>query len=59
MPSVLEASLCKEHILLCEQKLEMRCAVKSDAAAVCVKLKAVSKFGAMYLPKHFMQAYIR
>jgi hypothetical protein len=26
---------------LCEQKLKMRCAHKSDTAAVCAKLKAV------------------
>jgi hypothetical protein len=34
---------------LCAQKLKMRCAFKSDAAAVCAKLKTVSKLIAIYL----------
>jgi hypothetical protein len=31
------------------QKLKMRCAHKSDAAAVCAKLQAVSQLIAIYL----------
>jgi hypothetical protein len=34
---------------LSAQKLKMRCAHKSDAAAVCAKLKAMSKFIAIDL----------
>jgi hypothetical protein len=34
---------------LCAQKFKMRCAHKSDAAAVCAKLKAMSKLVALYL----------
>jgi hypothetical protein len=48
IPSVHE--LCKwkciaarQHVTLCAQKLKMRCAHKSDAAAVCAKPKVMSK----------------
>jgi hypothetical protein len=30
-------------MILCAQTIRMRCAHKSDAAAVCAKLKAMSK----------------
>jgi hypothetical protein len=33
----------RKHMTLCAQKLKMRCAHKSGAAAVCAKLKAMSK----------------
>jgi hypothetical protein len=39
----------RKRMTLCEQKLEMRCAHKSDGAAACEKLKAVSKFIVIYL----------
>jgi hypothetical protein len=40
----LEVYRCKKI-----EKLKMLCAHKSDAAAVCAKLKAVSKLKAVYL----------
>jgi hypothetical protein len=35
---------------LCAQKLKMRCARKSDAATVCVKLKAMSGLSCLPIP---------
>jgi hypothetical protein len=34
---------------MCAEKLQMRCAHKSDAEAVCAKLKAMSRLAAIYL----------
>jgi hypothetical protein len=39
----------RKHVTLCAQKLKIRCAHKSDAAAVCAKLKVMSKLIAIYL----------
>jgi hypothetical protein len=39
----------RKHMTLRAQKLKTRCAHKSDATAVCVKLKTMSRLTAIYL----------
>jgi hypothetical protein len=39
----------RNHVTLSAQKLKIRCALKSDAAAVCAKLKAMSELVAICL----------
>jgi hypothetical protein len=52
-------SLQEKNMTLCAQKLKMRCAPKTDAAAVRAKLKAVSKLIAVHQPQNISRNYSR